>query len=66
MLAKVGHKVRDVTRIKFGPLEIGALKPGQSRSLSPRELKSLRAATAKVSAEPSRERERPTQRRAEK
>jgi 23S rRNA pseudouridine2605 synthase len=50
MLAKVGHKVRDVTRIKFGPLEIGSLKPGQSRLLNPRELKALRAAVNKIPA----------------
>ncbi|CAN5552013.1 hypothetical protein BH09PLA1_BH09PLA1_23100 [soil metagenome] len=51
MLAKVGHKVREVTRVKFGPLEIGTLKPGQSRLLMPRELKSLRSAAAKSSRE---------------
>ena len=58
MLAKVGHKVRDVTRIKFGPLEIGTLKPGQSRLLSPRELRSLRHATEKLQppGEPKRAR----------
>lgn len=54
MLAKVGHKVREVTRIKFGPMELGTLKPGQSRLLMPRELKALRSA-AKKSAPDTRE-----------
>jgi len=43
MLARIGHKVRDLTRIKMGPLTLHGLKPGQSRLLSPRELKELRA-----------------------
>lgn len=51
MLAKVGHKVRDVTRIKFGALELGDLKPGQSRLLRPRELKAMRSAARKVAPE---------------
>jgi len=55
MLAKVGHKVREVTRIKFGPLELGTLKPGQSRLLMPRELKAVRAAAAKSLPERARE-----------
>ncbi len=42
MLAKVGHKVRELTRVKIGPLEIGRLKPGEYRMLSPREVESLR------------------------
>jgi pseudouridine synthase len=45
MLAKVGHKVRGLTRVRFGPLELGTLKPGQSRLLTPRELKAVRSAT---------------------
>jgi 23S rRNA pseudouridine2605 synthase len=44
MLAKIGHKVRDLTRIRFGPLQLGDLKPGQSRLLAPREIHVLRAA----------------------
>lgn len=42
MLAKVGHKVRELTRVKIGPLEIGKLRPGEFRFLSPREVESLR------------------------
>src|SRR5690606_19899100 len=46
MLAGVGHKVRELTRVKIGPLELGNLKPGESRMLQPREIKELRAAIA--------------------
>ena len=44
MLAKVGHKVRELTRVKFGPIELRDLKPGQSRLLFPREVAALRSA----------------------
>jgi len=45
MLARIGHKVRELTRIKMGPLELHGLAPGQFRELTSRELNSLRAAT---------------------
>src|SRR4051812_39664754 len=45
MLARIGHKVRELSRIKMGPLELHGLAPGQFRQLSPRELNALRAAT---------------------
>jgi 23S rRNA pseudouridine2605 synthase len=41
-LAKLGHKVRELTRIKIGPLEIGKLKPGEFRILHKREVDALR------------------------
>jgi 23S rRNA pseudouridine2605 synthase len=41
MLAGVGHKVKDLTRIKMGPLSLEGLTPGQFRELSPREVKEL-------------------------
>ena len=44
MLAKVGHKVRELTRIKIGPLELGRLRPGEFRLLSPFEVDKLRSA----------------------
>ena len=59
MLASVGHKVKDLTRVKMGPLSLEGLAPGQFRELTPREVKELqrlargdrekgdRAATAK-------------------
>jgi pseudouridine synthase len=42
MLASVGHKVRDLTRIKMGPLTLDGLKPGQCRTLMGKEIKALR------------------------
>jgi pseudouridine synthase len=42
MLAKLGHKVRDLTRIKLGPLTLEGLRPGECRTLTPRELRALR------------------------
>lgn len=41
MLADVGHKVRDLTRVKLGPLTLEGLNPGQFRELTPREVKAL-------------------------
>jgi pseudouridine synthase len=42
MLAKVGHKVRDLTRTHLGPLTLEGLNPGDSRLLSPGEVRRLR------------------------
>jgi 23S rRNA pseudouridine2605 synthase len=42
MLARLGHKVRELTRVKMGPLTIKGLKPGQFRPLTSRELRELR------------------------
>jgi 23S rRNA pseudouridine2605 synthase len=42
MLAKLGHKVRDLTRIRMGPLTLEGLPPGHCRPLTPRELRELR------------------------
>ncbi len=46
MLAATGHKVRDLTRVQMGPLTLEGLKPGQSRLLTPREVKQLRKLVA--------------------
>ncbi|MCC6240288.1 MAG: rRNA pseudouridine synthase [Phycisphaerales bacterium] len=43
MLAKVGHKVRELTRIRFGPLVLGRLQPGEFRPLTSVELRQLKA-----------------------
>lgn len=45
MLASVGHKVRELTRIRMGPLRLDKLQPGQFRQLTPRELKALKQAS---------------------
>jgi 23S rRNA pseudouridine2605 synthase len=42
MLAKLGHKVRDLMRVKMGPLTLHRLAPGQFRPLTPREVKELK------------------------
>ena len=42
MLAALGHKVRDLTRIRMGPLTIEGLAPGRFRPLTGREVKQLR------------------------
>jgi 23S rRNA pseudouridine2605 synthase len=42
MLAKIGHKVRDLSRIKLGPLTLHGLPPGKFRPLTPREVRELR------------------------
>ena len=50
MLAKVGHKVRDLTRIKMGPLTLQGLAPGKFRTLTPREVRDLREYTSRKPA----------------
>lgn len=44
MLARLGHKVRTLTRVKFGSLDLNKLelKPGESRLLTPREVTALK------------------------
>jgi 23S rRNA pseudouridine2605 synthase len=44
MCAHVGHRVQKLERIKFGPLELGDLKPGRYRRLSAGEVASLQSA----------------------
>lgn len=43
MLARFGYKVRDLNRIRFGPLTLEGVPVGAVRPLLPRELKELRA-----------------------
>ena len=43
MLETLGHPVAALERIRFGPLRLGPLAPGHSRSLTDREVASLRA-----------------------
>jgi 23S rRNA pseudouridine2605 synthase len=45
MLARIGHKVRELTRTKMGSLELRGLAPGEVRELTSQELRALRAAT---------------------
>jgi 23S rRNA pseudouridine2605 synthase len=62
MLAKVGHKVRDLTRVRMGPLTLEKLRVGQVRPLTPREVKELRRAVdeLKPKARPGEAKDRPT------
>jgi 23S rRNA pseudouridine2605 synthase len=41
MLAKIGHKVREVTRTKMGPLTLDGVSPGKFRPLTPKEIRQL-------------------------
>ncbi len=52
MLASVGHKVRDLTRIKLGPLTLDGLNPGHFRELTPREVKSLHKLAERFEGKP--------------
>jgi 23S rRNA pseudouridine2605 synthase len=42
----LGHRVRRLRRIAFGPIGLGDLAPGKSRALSGAEVRALRAAVA--------------------
>src|SRR5205807_629918 len=44
VLARFGHKVRDLIRTKMGPIELDKLEPGEFRMLSGREIKQLQGA----------------------
>ena len=52
MLDAVGHPVRELTRIAFGPIKLGRLRPGHVRSLRGPELTSLRRAAGLQGGEP--------------
>ncbi len=42
MLAKIGHKVRELMRIKMGPLRLDGLNPGEYRQLTSAEIRALK------------------------
>jgi len=44
MCEHVGHRVRSLERVAFGPLELGALEPGEHRRLDRGEIERLTAA----------------------
>lgn len=44
MCAAVGHPVTALQRVRFGPLGLGSLAPGQHRRLTPAEVERLRRA----------------------
>jgi 23S rRNA pseudouridine2605 synthase len=43
MCEAVGHPVRELERIAFGPLRLGGLEPGEHRKLTPAEVERLRS-----------------------
>ncbi len=43
MCEAVGHPVRALERVAFGPLRLGGLEPGEHRRLTPAEVERLRA-----------------------
>jgi 23S rRNA pseudouridine2605 synthase len=45
MVEAVGHRVVELERVAFGPLDLRGLEPGKSRRLSQREVERLRRAT---------------------
>ncbi len=45
MCEAVGHPVKEIERIAFGPLRLGALPRGQARKLTPAETQRLRGLT---------------------
>lgn len=45
ILAKLGHKVLRLVRIRVGPVKLGALPPGKSRRLTREEVDALRRAS---------------------
>jgi pseudouridine synthase len=53
MCEAVGHPVDKLLRVRFGPLELGRLRPGQWRLLSPLEVERLRQAAGLRAAEPA-------------
>jgi 23S rRNA pseudouridine2605 synthase len=55
MLAGIGHKVKDLTRTKMGPLTLEGLTTGAFRQLTPKEVKELqRIARGEVKPQGSR------------
>lgn len=47
MCEQVGHPVRQLTRLRFGSLSLGRLKPGEWRELNLRELRELKNTPSK-------------------
>ncbi|MFN4243060.1 MAG: pseudouridine synthase [Tepidisphaerales bacterium] len=50
MLARLGYKVRDLNRIRFGPLTLEGLPVGAVRPLTPDEVKAVRTAAERSKA----------------
>jgi pseudouridine synthase len=53
MCEHVGHRVRQLERVQFGPLALGDLKPGAFRRLAEPELQALQQAGTAAPIRPS-------------
>jgi 23S rRNA pseudouridine2605 synthase len=53
MCAAVGHPVKQLERVAFGPLKLGGLKPGNYRRLTAEELQALAKSPSGATAGPS-------------
>jgi len=53
MFEALGHPVRQLARLRFGPIALGGLAPGRTRALSPRERAALEA-HRRAASEPRR------------
>ena len=49
MCAAIGHPVRQLTRVRMGPIRLGDLRPGQWRDLSPAEVAKLKMRASRSS-----------------
>jgi 23S rRNA pseudouridine2605 synthase len=54
MCEAVGHPVKELTRVAFGPLGLGPLQPGAARRLSEAEVQRLRRAAGRPRRRPRR------------
>lgn len=61
--ALLGHPVRELKRVRLGPLELGSLEPGQWRYLTPKEIQTLEALKRQHQARKPKRAGRPKQRR---
>jgi 23S rRNA pseudouridine2605 synthase len=64
VLAKLGHKVRDLMRIKMGPLTLHGLGSGLARTLTLREVKQLYALASGEARKADDEKKSPERKRA--
>ena len=63
MLARSGHKVMSLTRVRIGPVSLSGLKPGEFRRLTAEEIQRLKDTAAGLPvATPGRPSRRPTAR----
>ncbi|MEO8968574.1 MAG: pseudouridine synthase [Solirubrobacteraceae bacterium] len=60
MCEHVGHRVRSLERVAFGPLALGTLAPGTSRRLSNAEVRALTQPVSRAPAGAARTSSRPT------